>query len=375
MNRRAFSVTGILVVVLALLALAMPLAVAGQENILRVGPGQEYATIQAAVDAARQGSRIFVYPGIYHERVLVNKNNLQIIAQGKPVVVRPPGPPAGFTVLADHVTIQGFDIGFGEGCATSIWFNGSHNTFADNFIHQVADCLGVNALVCRDYDGGSDFNTIERNHIVHSDLGIVVQATTDGALNQGNVIRDNRIDLVYTTPIAIANGTGFVVSGNTITSGEYCILVGTLLQNPIAQGHHAIVDNSLSGCGLNAISVYADSGTVVTHNRIAGNTVTGCTGSCIDLTAYEGSTLTNNEIKANTISDSMALRGIRVSAGADDNRILDNEVREAARIGITVAGNSNLIAGNAAQGNTILDLQDLGQGNKWPNNTYDTANW
>jgi pectin methylesterase-like acyl-CoA thioesterase len=55
---------------------------------LTVGPGQEYETIQDAVDAAKQGSKILVfplvYPDLYEENVLITKNNLQIIMLLRP---------------------------------------------------------------------------------------------------------------------------------------------------------------------------------------------------------------------------------------------------------------------------------------------------
>ena len=157
---------------------------------LRVGPGQDYTTIQDAVDAAKQGSRILVYPALYKESVLITKNNLWIIAQGEGVIVKPPHT-AGFEVNADHVTIRGFEIAFGAECAPAIAFEGSHNTFAENYAYLDATCLGVNALVCRDRDGGSDYNTVEHNTINSADLGIVITAVTPDAINTGNIIRDN----------------------------------------------------------------------------------------------------------------------------------------------------------------------------------------
>jgi len=63
-------------------------------------------------------------------------------------------------------------------------------------------------------------HTIERNHVVHADLGIVVQATTVTAVNKGNVIRDNKIEEVYTTPIAIRERARFCGVRNTITRGD-----------------------------------------------------------------------------------------------------------------------------------------------------------
>lgn len=361
----------------AILALALPVSAAAQENILRVGPGQEYATIQAAVMDARQGSRILVYPGVYVERVIILTNNLQIIAQGPGVRVEPAGLGASFYVRADHVTIQGFEIGFGrveDTCAVGIWFEGSHNTFADNYFFSVGSCQGINALSCRDPDGGSDYNVVERNIIQGPDLGIAIQADT--GVNTGNVIQDNTVRQISQTAIAIGNGIGFRVSGNRIEGATgYCILAGPVGSKPVAQGHHTIVENSLDGCGVNGVSIYANAGTVMTHNRIADNTAQHCSGYCIDLKAYEGGTLTDNEIKANSVSDSRAVSAIHLSPGADDNRILDNEVVDAGLIGIRVEGADNLIVGNVAQGSLVFDLEDLGVENLWRNNTYDTANW
>jgi hypothetical protein len=211
MNKRSLSGAGVLVMVLAL-TLTLPVSAGGKGNDLTVGPGQQYATIQAAVDAARQGSRILVYPGNYNEDVSVTTNNLQILAQGDGVVVVPSQMhTGGFTVQADHVTIRGFEIAFGRNCASGIRFEGSHNTFADNYIYLDGTCMGVNALVCRDRDGGSDDNVIERNTIFHSDLGIVITAETPDAINKGNIIRDNTILHVDQTPIVVENGSGFGV--------------------------------------------------------------------------------------------------------------------------------------------------------------------
>ena len=145
--------------------------------------------------------------------------------------------------MQHRVTIQGFEIAYGAGCAPGIEFEGIHNTFSENYIYLNATCLGVNALVCRDPDGGSDYNNIVRNTIDQADLGIVVVAETDDAINTGNVIQGNKLLLVAQTPIAVGNGKNFLVSGNSIDGAPFghCIAVGTLGENHIAQGHHAIV--------------------------------------------------------------------------------------------------------------------------------------
>jgi parallel beta-helix repeat protein len=414
MNSRVFSVSGVLVVLLALV-LAMP-ASAGQANVLRVGPGEKYATIQAAVNAASQGSRILVYPGIYNEAVVITKSNLQILAQGEHVNVQPDVFPtddrAGFVVLADNVTIRGFNIGFGGGCFAAIYFKGSHNTFADNYMFQDEDCLGINAVNGRSSTGGNDYNVIEGNTIYHADLGIAIGADS-GYLNKGNIIRDNIISAVFTTPIAIQNGDGFLVSGNRIDGGTYCIDVGTWEGKQPVQGHHTIVGNYMTGCGQEGIWVYANPLAVMTGNRIAGNTILGCLNRCIALTAYAGATMSNNEVSSNSIdpsgkllptsangivlevnplgaaplgavSNNNLIQGNRVAyggnaivleKGADRNRITKNEVRSNLLKGITVFGDNNSIVGNVAKENGTYDLADEGEGNRWVNNTYNTKNW
>jgi len=384
-----------LVVVLALLALAV--AAAGPGKVLTVGPGRQYATIQAAVDAAKPGSSILVYPDTYTESVSVTKNDLKIIAQNGGVIVLPPDT-AGFQVAAYGVTIQGFNIEFGVNCAAGILFEGSRNTFADNSIRLYTDeCMGAEAIVSADADGGSDNNLIERNTVDGGAQGITIR--TD-AINTGNIIRDNSLLSLDTIPIAIVNGKGFLVSGNRIIGASIgiCIAVSAQGGNGAAQGYHTIVKNTVRDCFLNGISLRAWPGTSLSHNRIAENDIQGCGEDCLLLQADSGAALTNNEVISNSVSFSLDANGLLLSAeedgvvsdnlirdnliyrneqsgisltsGADRNKILNNEVQDNNNIGISVSGDDNLIVGNWSHDNS-LDHADYGEGNKWRNNTYD----
>jgi parallel beta-helix repeat protein len=333
MKNHTLSFLGVLIVVL--MALAMPASATGEENILRVGPDQEYETIQVAVDAAKQGSKILVYPSYYEENVLITKNNLQIIAQGEDVIVASIDPfpaPGCFHVLADHVTIRGFEIRYGEGCAPAIEFQGSHNTFAENNIYLDATCLGANAIVCRDGDGGSDYNTIEHNYIDQADLGIVISALgknseyTPGAINTGNVIQNNSTRSIGALAIGVENGKDFLVAGNSIecVGDGICVAIGTHGEDASAQGHHTIMNNTMRNCAGNGISLYAYPGTVLTHNRISDNTIQYCGSDCIALEASEGAVLTDNQVTGNEVSFSK-LCGILLGAfeGAPDVSVSD----------------------------------------------------
>ena len=431
MNKRKSGVLGMLVVLLMVLLMAVPVSVKGEGNTLRVGPGQEYATIQAAVNAAEKGSKILVYPDHYNEAVSITKNNLRIIAQGDGVTVEPPAGwlPAGFDVHADHVTIQGFEIAYGADCAAGIAFQGSHNTFAENYIYLNATCFGVNALVCRDRDGGSDFNTIKGNTIHQADLAIIITAETQDAINRGNIIRDNTLELIDQTPIGVEGGKGFLISGNNISGAPFghCIAIETGLGNTIAQGHHTVTNNTMGYCAGNGISLYADPGGTLNHNRILHNTIQNCGEDCLSLEAGEGASVSHNHLRDNSasfsaicgielgtepwdaagasVSDNLVqsntvyrnLSGICLNPGADKNQVLNNvaqdhtadgivvfgdenklksnDVHDNDDNGIEVAGDNNKIIKNTAVRSGNYDLFDEGTSNKWRNNTFDTANW
>jgi len=165
------------------------------------------------------GIRSWFTEGYYEESVLVTTDNLKIIAKD--------GGTAAFTIYADRVTIRGFDRLTGiMDCVPGIQFEGSYNIFADNIIDP-GSCPGVNALVCRDNDGGSNYNRIENNTIMHVDLGIVMTSVNSAALNIGNIIRNNTINNISQTGIVVENGLGFNVSGNTIPGSiiGHCITV------------------------------------------------------------------------------------------------------------------------------------------------------
>jgi parallel beta-helix repeat protein len=399
-----------MLVVLMVLALAAPAMADGKGNILRVGPGQEYdyENIQAAVDAARQGSRILVYPRIgsdieeYVESVMITTNNLQIIAQGSSdVTVNPPEGKPGFDVNADHVTVRGFDIS-GALCANGILFQGSHNTFAENKIHGFAGPCDTALIRCHDEDGGSDYNTIESNHlsgwgIASGSFGIYVVAAGSDALNEGNVIKNNTIVSLQGPGIYVSNGTGFQISGNYLENTFFHEGISIEARNNAYQGNHRILKNTIWYPSAAGISLHALPGTVLAHNHISDNKIMESGADCIALTADEGAALVYNRVSSNEVVGSIGLNGIHLfadqgaavndnlildntvsgnhedgillSAGSDHNRILNNEVVANVKVGIFIAGDNNLIVGNDMWKNGEIGRKDLGEGNRWRNNT------
>jgi len=377
---RFFRVWTIAVILMIALVIDTPVTVNAERIILKVGPGHPYATIQDAVDDASPGSNIYVYPleapgpYYYNESVSITKNDLQIIAQDSGVTVHSPneGVPT-FTVHADHVVIRGFDELTGVYLTTGIDFEGSYNTFADNIINP-GSAPGINAISCRTDDGGSNFNRIENNTIVHADIGIAVIANLPtSALNVGNIIKNNKILGIAQNGISVANGIRFTITGNNIPQSPFGDCIGVTAYNNEAQGYHHITDNTVAGCsGNGGIALYADDNTKLSNNYVAGNEISSSSGNGIFLYADPAAKVINNSIINNKVSDSGGT-GLYLTSGVDSNIIIKNSFMRNGSFGIAVSGNRNLFWDNTALENGEFDLADWGTNNIWINNKYETA--
>jgi parallel beta-helix repeat protein len=346
--------------------------------------------------------------------VSITKDSLVILAQSDNVCVRSDfGGDACFDVTADNVTISGFDL---SGPSPGISFEGSDNKFTNNTIHDLGT-LGVNALVCRDADGGSDNNTIEHNTISNSDLGIVVVCNATDAVNTGNIIRNNTVSQCATVGIVIRNGKDFSISENFINGIVDGIGISIIAEESnIPQGNHQIVNNEVSACSGPGIALFANPGTTLTQNLIDSNETHGNPVAGLYLWAGADATLSSNQIESNTVYNNE--NGIHAEGGVDNNnishnlvylnymygiivegdhnkvflnRVLDNPMvgivvgGQHNRVhansaldnvghGISVNGDNNIMVFNRALGNGF-DLEDIGTGNIWRKNTYETANW
>ncbi|MGH7662873.1 MAG: right-handed parallel beta-helix repeat-containing protein [Gemmatimonadaceae bacterium] len=184
-------------------------------------PNVDFATIQAAVAAADPGATILVCAGTYLEQVTIAKNDLRVLAKGKPGDVTLdgldlPAMIAGFRLENAHGNlIEGFVVrNYHE---AGIWLRtgssgntirmnvttGSpfhdgiqlqnapgnlveHNRAVANFSPASVAC-GINVI-----GGGSDGNVVRHNEVFENDFGIQVAAGADNNLIFHNESHDNR---------------------------------------------------------------------------------------------------------------------------------------------------------------------------------------
>ncbi len=347
------------------------------QAVLRVGPGQQYMTIQSAVDAARTGDAILVYPSTYEESVSVKKNGLRLVAQGDGVTVGPPpaGNKACFEVRADGIMIQGFNL-TGTLCAAAIDFVGSYNRFSSNHIFGLT-CPGVNALACRAPNGGANFNVIENNDVTQADLGIVVGSDSETAINKGNIIIGNYVHDVESVGVVVYNGTETTVAGNIIEEIPYGLGISIIAQNNVAQFGHVVTGNKISNTAKGGVGVFADQPASLSKVTVSYNDIVFPGPFGIGLQRDSGADLAYNVISGNYVSKADEI-GIIVGigdTGVNNNKLDSNLVFDNMLYGVFVQGNHNKITSNTALGNNTYDLIDNGRGNRWKDNVYETCSW
>ena len=397
--KRALSILFAVVLALSFSLMATPVAA----GTITVGPGgpptYDYATIQAAVSAASSGDTIMVAAGTYGESVVVSKDNISIISTtAHGAVVDPPGAGNCFSVDANYVTVDGFEL-TGVTGGYGIGFSGSHNTFQNNTIHNINSGGTGGGICCWDTGtkGPSNYNTISNNIIydVTAD-GILTGCCRTDAVMEGNVITGNTIYNFATQDgwnpaIEEVNGKNYIISNNVITgSTQYYGILHTSW-NGIPQSGNTISGNTISGLTTYgaAICMMADTGegsgfggvihgftapseVYVGDSTIEDNTLYGNVHG-IDLYALGGATtkatITGIEIQDNNIYDN-SQNGIYLITRYSTDSVKDNTIEGntltgnnvGAKVRAYVAGGSltgNIFHYNNIYGNTQYGLQNL----------------
>jgi hypothetical protein len=248
-----------LLTICAVVSLVLGVTGMAQADILNVPT--PYATIQDAVDAAVDGDTIYVCAGTYPETVsVVGFTSLTIKAEGagdavKSVIVNPTptGGTNGFYVMSDGVTIEGFEI---ANTNFAIWFEGSHNKFSNNYIHDILSTNdwwdGGVGISLWDMDGGSDYNVITNNVIQNIErTGVLLDIAWTGGgsgINTGNSMVQNRIHSTPWGAIEILNAEYTTVNHNVITEcGSYGGVAIFNAESSVGSNYNTIALNQIEG--------------------------------------------------------------------------------------------------------------------------------
>jgi hypothetical protein len=330
----------------------------------------DHTSIQNAIGNATAEDTIIVHPGTYPENVAVTKNNLTIKALyqattegalGNAIVS--PASGNGFTVRADGITIDGFEITAGSG--DGIYFEGSNNIFQYNLIHDINTGGTGGGICCWDLDGGSNNNQILRNTIYNctADAILYGASNVNGLCNWRGIISNNTMWNLATQDgwnpsVEVVNGQNFTISGNTVI-GRSVQYYGILLYswNGVNQGNHIVSNNTVTGhyTGICAIAdtnggVYQGLGSVATANfknlTFAYNNASGANYHGMQLRAIPnaGTASVSKCTISNSVFFNNGLDGINLlDSNVSDIGILANNIYGNGRDGIRLYANSRVI--------------------------------
>jgi parallel beta-helix repeat protein len=281
-----------------------PLAMSGPAGALPVGHPKvvyvsngapcgspTFSTITEGVDEVAAGGTVNVCPGTYYEDVVVTKP-MNIL--GQDASVDPDGATnspfygeAGnnaFTVLAQHVTIEGF---YTEGATGDGILTAYNHTTVEDTTDEDNGGTGIDL-------NGSSWSTVEYNVMEDNEGGGVYLTDDLGTPASHDLVQDNDTsDNLGGCGIILADHSGAGVFDNTIEgnladdngndpagSGA-----GIVLASPIPDGavyDNIMVDNSMSGNGLAGITLHSHipgqgsfQGNVASFNFFGVNNVGG----------------------------------------------------------------------------------------------------
>ena len=146
-----------------------------------------WQTIQKAADSLQPGDTVTVRAGNYPERILINRSgavNAPITFQVQGSVIT-----QGFTILADHITVRGFEITNTPNDSThgvGIFAQGNHCILEDNYIHYATQ--GGILVYAEPSNYSRTNNCIVRNNRLYrnSQMGIEVSGLD-------HLVEDNEI--------------------------------------------------------------------------------------------------------------------------------------------------------------------------------------
>lgn len=320
-----------------------------QTNIVLVS-----TTIQAAVDAANPGDTVRVPPGVYHENVLVSKDNISIegsrgaildgtgLAGNSGITVRAPSPARinGFKLTGLQiqnysrngvilVRVDNYQIVGGKYVDNEEYgifpIRSTHGLIESNQVSG-SDDTGI-------YIGQSNDAIIRNNQVSDCTVGIEVEVSSNVSI-QDNRLMDNTIGIsaVVLPGLSVTQTTNIQVIHNMVTRNNR--------PNPVSDPTE-ILAQLPSGAGLMLIGV---DNAIVTDNKV----------------------LENNSVGIAVLQVPPVLAGLdpRIDPFPDNNQLNRNVV-------LSNGGNSDPKIAPFPPSDLIWDFS--GMDNCWSNNVYKTS--
>ena len=211
---------------------------------------EEYSTIKAAVDAAGEDDTVLVDEGYYDEgQIDILKNHLKLVANGNASLDGWRGL-CVFDVMADFVTIDGFDI---RNCSTyGVRMKGCGNTIINNQIIHNRKSL---------YVYGSSWCNISWNYVHTHSGGVYVEHCSNCTISKNTIVAKS-----YEGGLHLSWSSSNTVSYNIITGGVMRIALEIYHSE-----NNFILSNNIANnkCGL---ALAASPNNILRSNTMTNNT-------------------------------------------------------------------------------------------------------
>jgi parallel beta-helix repeat protein len=284
--------------------------------------GGDGVTIGEVLETARAGSVIHIRPGVYRERLVLEKPVTLVgeVGGGRPVMIIPPQGSC-LTSAMSQVAVLGLSFGGGDGSKPCIDLAAGAAELTDNVIS------GWRGTGLRLRDGSTAI--VRKNRF--SDIeGVGIQIESGSVV----VVEENRIEGSAKAGISVRGGSNPTVTANRIEgSGQ----AGLVIAGGSAGGY---ADNVILGGKASGIEVRGGAEPIVVENRIGNAGEAG-------LYLYEGA---RGRFAGNRIVGSR-LSGVIIAAGAEPV-VEGNEIRANGEHGIFVFdGGSGALSQNVIKEN------------------------
>jgi parallel beta-helix repeat protein len=386
--------------------------------------GQDYTSIQDAIDSAEEGTIIYVYSGTYVEELHISKT-IKLRGENKEkTIIKRPVDENGTSgdiimIFADGVEISEFTIKnnkyiYSVGYGISIL---SNNNIISNNLFESADRDDINLdssinnkilnnnfgsngitisstgsyflkfynthTIQNNYVSGKPLYYYKNNHqdeVVEPDAGQVILVNCSNFTIKNLNLKDSfsGIQLYYSSHNNILKNT--INNGKQYGSGIILFNSGynKISNNEISFCSSGITINDFSNfnlingneCNSNRNGIYHSRST---NNNIVNNTFlySGFSGIYLDSFSFEN-TVSNNQILNNKW-------GIAMGISSDNNSISNNNIANSSRFGISIdSSKNNIFVNNNFINNSInaritddkINMWDNGvEGNYWDNYT------
>jgi len=297
--------------------------------------GQDYASIQEAIDAASPGDTINIPSGTYFENIVIDKSIKLIGENNETTIIDGSRSSNVIYVTAGNVEISGFTI---QNSGKGDWDAGLQLVSDYNTVYNNIFTSNENGILVGSFERTSKGNTISNNDIFDNGIGILFYNSKDNAVIDNTVTSSSWIGIrvAYSTGIKIIDNDIFendeegisfwdahsnTVEDNTISNNGHSGIFSWTHSSKGIFRNNDIISNSQDGIFID--QVYENGNFEITGNRIESN---GRNGIRIQFSRF------NNVFKNEIIQNKYGIYLL----GADRNDILGNNFTKNTAYGVVI---------------------------------------